>query len=318
LLGCDPGAPRDRDIALQDGAGPAGIPDGATPHAPHWDPNPVRLLFHGEERCHNQFAMDSSGPYRSQRPSAGARDGKLLCAGCAREVEDSLRTCPHCGVPIAIVRCGECFHMNPPSAVLCLGCGRELGLEPIGEPDRLSCPDCKRPFQRFRGGPGDLHDCGTCGGQLVDHALLMDLLEQRELYGKNAPRRPARHNPLESPMRYVACPACSDIMARRNFGGNSGVIVDVCRKHGVWFDRGELPRVLAFVEAGGLELARQREAQSDRSLASKARVSEIEKQLDGLRQAHSYGRFGHAREQLAMAEASLSLWGLLSDVLKDR
>lgn len=35
---------------------------------------------------------------------------------------------------------------------------------------------------------------------------------------------------------------------RKNFGRSSGVIVDICRRHGVWFDRGELPRVLAFVE----------------------------------------------------------------------
>jgi Zn-finger nucleic acid-binding protein len=262
--------------------------------------------------------MDSSGPYRSQNPSGAPREGRLLCPGCTREVEDSLRTCPHCGVPIATVRCADCFHMNPPSAVLCLGCGRELGLEPVGEPDRLSCPDCKQPFQRFSGGPGELHDCSTCGGQLVDHALLMDLLEQRELYGKNAPRRPARHNPLESPMRYVPCPACGDIMARRNFGGNSGVIVDVCRKHGVWFDRGELPRVLAFVEAGGLELARQRDSDSERSVARKTRLREIEKQLEGLHQPVRSSRFGAARRQYEMTQASLSLWGLLSDVLKDR
>jgi Zn-finger nucleic acid-binding protein len=51
-------------------------------------------------------------------------------------------------------------------------------------------------------------------------------------------------------------------MTRRNFGQSSGVIIDVCRRHGVWFDRGELPRVIQFVEAGGLGLtrARQREA----------------------------------------------------------
>jgi hypothetical protein len=48
-------------------------------------------------------------------------------------------------------------------------------------------------------------------------------------------------------------------MARKNFGGTSGVIVDTCRDHGVWFDAGELPRVLDFVEAGGLAEQRRRE-----------------------------------------------------------
>ena len=31
----------------------------------------------------------------------------------------------------------------------------------------------------------------------------------------------------------------------------SGVVVDVCSAHGTWFDEGELPRVLAFVESYG-------------------------------------------------------------------
>jgi hypothetical protein len=44
-------------------------------------------------------------------------------------------------------------------------------------------------------------------------------------------------------------------MNRKNFGGTSGIIVDVCAKHGTFFDTGELPRVLAFVRRGGLTRA---------------------------------------------------------------
>ncbi len=42
-------------------------------------------------------------------------------------------------------------------------------------------------------------------------------------------------------------------MTRTNFGGQSGIVVDVCREHGTWFDRGELDSALEFVRAGGLE-----------------------------------------------------------------
>jgi len=35
-------------------------------------------------------------------------------------------------------------------------------------------------------------------------------------------------------------------MNRINFGRTSGVIVDVCKKHGTWFDGGELTQVIAF------------------------------------------------------------------------
>lgn len=264
--------------------------------------------------------MSHSGPYRSQRPPSSAQpsQGKLECPGCLESVDDSLRICPRCGVPIATVRCASCFHMNPPSAVLCIGCGRELGLEPLGEPDALHCPDCKRPFQLFAGGPGKLHDCGSCGGQLVDHELLKDLLEQRELYGKSAPRRPPRHNPLDCPMRYVPCPGCGQIMSRRNFGGQSGVIVDICREHGTWFDRGELPRVLAFVEAGGLELARRRQEDEARASLRQKRVEEIQKRLEGLHGAATLSGFDAARREYELADASASLVSLLADLLGDR
>ena len=50
-------------------------------------------------------------------------------------------------------------------------------------------------------------------------------------------------------------------MNRRNYGKRSGVIVDVCRAHGVWFDNEELTRVLEFVRAGGLQETRRREAE---------------------------------------------------------
>ena len=45
-------------------------------------------------------------------------------------------------------------------------------------------------------------------------------------------------------------------MHRRNFASISGVMIDVCRKHGVWLDHSELERILAFVREGGLDRAR--------------------------------------------------------------
>jgi Zn-finger nucleic acid-binding protein len=100
-------------------------------------------------------------------------------------------------------------------------------------------------------GPGAVHDCGGCGGQFVEVAALRELLERHAIdTGIERPRTSARF--AVAPVRYVACPVCRALMNRRNFGGVSGVIVDVCAKHGTWCDRGELPRVLAFVESGGL------------------------------------------------------------------
>jgi Zn-finger nucleic acid-binding protein len=125
------------------------------------------------------------------------------------------------------------------------------------------CPQCARPFDEFGSETQRLRDCPKCGGQFVDHSLLRDLLEARQVYGLRAARRPA--NPLEQPVRYRPCPVCGTMMNRQNFGRSSGIIVDICSRHGVWFDAGELPRVLDFVQSGGLQRAEQQRQPHGRS-----------------------------------------------------
>ena len=48
-------------------------------------------------------------------------------------------------------------------------------------------------------------------------------------------------------------------MNRINFARCSGVIVDICKGHGTWFDRDELSRIVEFIRGGGLEASRARE-----------------------------------------------------------
>jgi Zn-finger nucleic acid-binding protein len=64
--------------------------------------------------------------------------------------------------------------------------------------------------------------------------------------------RHAAHAPAESGVHYARCPQCAETMARVNFGKHSGIVVDVCRWHGTWFDAGELDAAMEFVHAGGV------------------------------------------------------------------
>jgi Zn-finger nucleic acid-binding protein len=66
-------------------------------------------------------------------------------------------------------------------------------------------------------------------------------------------------------------------MNRQAFGRISGVVVDVCKNDGIWFDAGEITQVIEFVEHGGLERARQRKKEE---LAEKARIPQGEQLLD--------------------------------------
>jgi len=193
--------------------------------------------------------------------------GVLTCPSCGAAVAEGVRRCAHCGVPVATVRCAVCFQMSSAQALHCSGCGHELGLEPIPREPSLECPDCRVLMTVFDCGPGALHDCGRCGGQFVEHPALRDLLERHERDAPSAASARARAaGPADVRVRYVACPACRALMNRKNFGGDSGVIVDVCSKHGTWFDAGELPRVVAFAESGGLARARRRDREAREQL----------------------------------------------------
>jgi Zn-finger nucleic acid-binding protein len=57
-------------------------------------------------------------------------------------------------------------------------------------------------------------------------------------------------------------------MNRSNFGRVSGIVIDVCRPHGAWFDRGELAAIRRFLREGGLnryERRRRMDAEARRA-----------------------------------------------------
>ncbi len=228
-------------------------------------------------------------------------------------MERSLRHCPDCHAGIATVRCGACFHMNVPEDALCNACGEPLGLEPVGEPTWVLCTHCDKPMQAFRGGPASLYDCDSCGGQFVERQLLHDLLERRQSYGETAPRRPRRFDPSSDPIVYMKCPMCRATMNRKNFGGFSGVIVDVCAQHGVWFDAGELPRVLSFVESGGLVEARKREEQEKARQAARQRAERASETSGPLTRPVQQGPFYDSGS--SSVDGALGLLSFLTDLL---
>jgi Zn-finger nucleic acid-binding protein len=200
--------------------------------------------------------------------------GIVRCPNCGGDVAATARSCGYCHAELATVRCHHCYAMNSARGLHCAACGRELGLEPVGDTDERACPACKKALVAYRGTGGVLLDCAACGGQFVEHGLLSSLLEAREIPGLAVQRR-VRRTPLAlGAVRYVPCPACATLMNRKNFGGASGVVVDVCSGHGTWFDEGELPRVLAFVESGGLVLARAQARERERE-EQRARRTEL-------------------------------------------
>jgi Zn-finger nucleic acid-binding protein len=117
-----------------------------------------------------------------------------------------------------------------------------------------------------------LDECRRCGGVWVESKVFESLVKNRDqqarLEAAAGPeitledRRPAPSHgapPSRSPREYIPCPDCRQLMNRKNFGNISGVLVDICKSHGIWFDTGELGRIVKFVMRGGLVEARHRQ-----------------------------------------------------------
>jgi Zn-finger nucleic acid-binding protein len=109
-----------------------------------------------------------------------------------------------------------------------------------------------------------MRECEQCLGLWVEVAafekICADREEQSAVLGTASPM-PGRQAPSANTesVRYAPCPQCGQLMNRINFARCSGVIVDICKGHGTWFDRDELSSIVQFIRSGGLEVSRQKE-----------------------------------------------------------
>jgi Zn-finger nucleic acid-binding protein len=96
---------------------------------------------------------------------------------------------------------------------------------------------------------------------------------RRESRVSHALRKPSPSPRAKEPVVYLKCPMCHDLMNRVNFGKRSGVIVEVCKPHGVWFEKGELTRAIEFVADGGLVETKRRDEELAREKQREAHVA---------------------------------------------
>jgi Zn-finger nucleic acid-binding protein len=174
----------------------------------------------------------------------------------------------------------------------CPSCGAAQGLAAQGDPELWpvrNCPRCAVPVELAPHWVADtvLDECASCGGTWLEAEAFDRLLKDRDDQAKLEklavqhlvidPSKPLSSSSLapstRRPIReYIPCPDCKQLMNRKNFADISGVIIDVCKLHGVWFDAGELGRIVKFVMDGGLLEARRRELEHADVEAQLARV----------------------------------------------
>ncbi len=155
----------------------------------------------------------------------------------------------------------------------------------VATQEKRACPRCGGSLSARHYHDLDVDECDACGGIMVSPRLLDRIVAAKDSATDLRLALPARERVPETKVRYVRCPRCDNTMNRQAFGRISGVVVDVCKQHGVWFDAGELSAVLAFVERGGLTRARERE---------RAELEEAARALRSERMANAMGSLGQA------------------------
>jgi Zn-finger nucleic acid-binding protein len=183
----------------------------------------------------------------------------LRCPGCGAPSRTGAARCEYCQARLATVGCPSCFALLFEGSAYCPHCGAAQARgEPI-EARQVRCPACRGAMRWVTVGDLDLLECEACDGTWIEADAFERLCANHESQAAVLHGDRAQHAVTPQPTRYRRCLRCGTMMNRMNFGRHSGTVVDVCRGHGTFLDRGELHQVVRFIHDGGLDRARRAE-----------------------------------------------------------
>src|SRR5438067_249262 len=185
----------------------------------------------------------------------------LTCPSCGAPAAAGAARCEYCHSILASASCPFCFKVVFQGSAFCPHCGTALKRAESADERTTPCPACRGAMRWVKVGNTDLLECGACDGTWLEASTFERLCADRENQAVVLQREVAGPgdvaNTLAQGVHYRPCPRCGKLMNRMNFGRLSGTVVDVCRGHGTFLDRGELHQVVQFILNGGLERARQ-------------------------------------------------------------
>ncbi len=236
-------------------------------------------------------------------PEIESRDAAVVrCASCGAAREEGARSCAYCGSDFTLHEqdletiCPNCFARISNSAKFCHHCGTAIAPEDVAaDPTDRVCPAC--------GGERFLHsrplgstgltclECNVCGGLWLGPDVYQAVEERarkeaKPLADPAALRAEAAARPklVQKPGPfYRPCPVCRTPMIRINFERVSGILIDQCRDHGIWFDATELDAVLRWIKLGGEQLAQSVQADEERARLQQLRFKVEPKSPDDAR-----------------------------------
>ena len=182
----------------------------------------------------------------------------LHCPNCGAAADPDARRCPYCQARLATVSCPSCFALLFEGAAYCAKCGVRRG-RTEGSAETAGCAGCGAAMRGVQMGNTRLLECERCDAVWMEAAAFERLCADQEGQAAVLHRFGGRAPVPGGAVRYRKCVRCGTVMNRVNFGRLSGTIVDVCRGHGTFLDAGELHAIVSFIQAGGLERARERQ-----------------------------------------------------------
>jgi len=188
----------------------------------------------------------------------------LNCPNCGAAASGDAAQCQFCNSRLKTEACPKCFGLMFLGSRHCSHCGSKTVQPQILTEENLgSCPRCDSKLNLLQIEEINFRECRRCDGLWADAETFENVCVSREsqaaVLGFISTRHRAAENVISAKVNYVPCPDCRQLMNRSNFARSSGVIIDLCKNHGVWFDAEELPRIIEFVREGGLDHARQKE-----------------------------------------------------------
>jgi Zn-finger nucleic acid-binding protein/DNA-directed RNA polymerase subunit RPC12/RpoP len=198
---------------------------------------------------------------------------QLACPHCGAGVAATESACGHCSAELLVKGCPRCLSRVFHGHKHCPECGAELQLAATGETHAARpCPRCTAALHARRVGDLVVDECAACLGVFLDHVAIKRVVIDRAQSRADAllgalRRSEPRPVPAAGQKMYLPCPVCHVVMNRRLFATGTGVIIDVCRTHGTFFDAGELPLIIDFVMNGGLDQAHKKDIERMREAA---------------------------------------------------
>jgi Zn-finger nucleic acid-binding protein len=211
-------------------------------------------------------------------PRFRAHDAAVVrCSSCSAPRNKGATSCGHCGADYTLHErdlhtvCPSCMTRLSDRARYCHNCATPIVPQgSAGQPTKTGCPACglrqKMNGRALGDPPVSVLECPRCAGiwlsqdgfrTVADRARDESVADPAMLIGESAATSDTQSASRPASF-YRQCPECRSMMNRRNFGERSGVVVDTCKEHGMWFDAQELSTVLRWIRQGGEDRAKKR------------------------------------------------------------